>query len=76
MFRNVLNNQQGETAGVTQDVGADPTVGFHLCLLCGSVITCEGRSLVEVAPEDESDRGRGDDVVAVEDGEDWTFCCS
>ncbi|TQS35736.1 hypothetical protein Golomagni_03836 [Golovinomyces magnicellulatus] len=40
VFRNVLNNAVGETAGVTQDVGSDPTVGppldfsiFHLdCL--------------------------------------------
>lgn len=29
VFRNVLNNAVGETAGVTQDVGSDPTV----CLL-------------------------------------------
>ena len=43
MFRNVLNNAVGETAGVTQDVGSDPTVGLPLCLLCGSVIICEGR---------------------------------
>lgn len=27
VFRNVLNNAVGETAGVTQDVGSDPTVG-------------------------------------------------
>jgi hypothetical protein len=26
IFRNVLNNAAGETAGVTQDVGSDPTV--------------------------------------------------
>lgn len=26
VFRNVLNNAAGETAGVTQDVGSDPTV--------------------------------------------------
>ncbi|OBT45850.1 hypothetical protein VE00_03880 [Pseudogymnoascus sp. WSF 3629] len=26
VFRNVLNNAVGETAGVTQDVGSDPTV--------------------------------------------------
>lgn len=26
VFRNVLNNSVGETAGVTQDVGSDPTV--------------------------------------------------
>jgi DNA-directed RNA polymerase II subunit RPB9 len=38
VFRNVLNNAVGETAGVTQDVGSDPTVGLPLCLLCGSVV--------------------------------------
>lgn len=27
IYRNVLNNAAGETAGVTQDVGSDPTVG-------------------------------------------------
>ncbi|KAK0737231.1 hypothetical protein B0T21DRAFT_383247 [Apiosordaria backusii] len=27
IFRNILNNAAGETAGVTQDVGSDPTVG-------------------------------------------------
>jgi DNA-directed RNA polymerase II subunit RPB9 len=42
VFRNVLNNAVGETAGVTQDVGSDPTVGLSLCLLCGSVVVCEG----------------------------------
>ncbi|KAG6169549.1 DNA-directed RNA polymerase II core subunit rpb9 [Claviceps purpurea] len=26
VFRNVLNNSAGETAGVTQDVGSDPTL--------------------------------------------------
>jgi len=28
VFRNVLNNAVGETAGVTQDVGSDPTVSL------------------------------------------------
>ena len=27
IFRNVINSAQGETAGVTTDVGSDPTVG-------------------------------------------------
>lgn len=27
VFRNAMNNAAGETAGVTQDVGSDPTVG-------------------------------------------------
>ncbi|KAH8671971.1 hypothetical protein BGZ60DRAFT_527407 [Tricladium varicosporioides] len=44
VFRNILNNAVGETAGVTQDVGSDPTVGLPLCLLCGSVVMCEGRT--------------------------------
>ena len=26
VFRNLMNNAVGETAGVTQDVGSDPTV--------------------------------------------------
>ncbi|KAJ4159408.1 uncharacterized protein LMH87_008310 [Akanthomyces muscarius] len=26
VFRNILNNSAGETAGVTQDVGSDPTL--------------------------------------------------
>lgn len=41
VFRNVLNNAVGETAGVTQDVGSDPTVGLpDFCTLCGSEIIC------------------------------------
>ena len=43
VFRNELNNTVGETAGVTQDVGSDPTVGLPLCLLCGNIVMCEGR---------------------------------
>ncbi|CAJ2505875.1 Uu.00g000050.m01.CDS01 [Anthostomella pinea] len=30
VFRNVMNNAAGETAGVTQDVGSDPTVRSHV----------------------------------------------
>ncbi|KAK0118719.1 DNA-directed RNA polymerase II core subunit rpb9 [Cadophora gregata f. sp. sojae] len=52
VFRNILNNAVGETAGVTQDVGSDPTVGLPLCLLYGSVVICEGRKS-EDAPVDE-----------------------
>lgn len=49
VFRNVLNTSAGETAGVTQDVGSDPTVSsasdLHphtpvVCLMCGHVIAC------------------------------------
>ena len=49
VFRNQLNNTAGDTAGVTQDVGADPTVGTPLsethattffCLCCGNIVMC------------------------------------
>lgn len=37
VFRNNLYNTVGETAGVTQDVGSDPTVSSQLysCIFCG-----------------------------------------
>ena len=35
VFRNNLYNTVGETAGVTQDVGNDPTVGLPLYFPCG-----------------------------------------
>lgn len=57
VFRNVLNNAVGETAGVTQDVGSDPTVGLPLCLLCGALVICKGRTV-------NADEGRG---VAVDE---------
>ncbi len=46
VFRNQLYNTVGETAGVTQDVGADPTVGdpnsdYFACTLCGEELVCE-----------------------------------
>ncbi|KAL6909182.1 hypothetical protein GGI43DRAFT_170161 [Trichoderma evansii] len=46
VFRNLLNNSSGETAGVTQDVGSDPTVSTSdfvpvLCLGCGVVVYCD-----------------------------------
>jgi DNA-directed RNA polymerase subunit M/transcription elongation factor TFIIS len=51
VFRNQLHNTVGETAGVTQDVGADPTVGDAFtssqnalsctCTMCGKVLACE-----------------------------------
>ncbi|KAF3800735.1 DNA-directed RNA polymerase II subunit RPB9 [Colletotrichum gloeosporioides] len=49
VFRNVMNNAAGETAGVTQDVGSDPTVGHSqpvlapvVCIECGHAILCTG----------------------------------
>ena len=42
IFRHDLSNTVGETAGVTQDVGADPTVGLpDFCTLCGQELSCE-----------------------------------
>ena len=38
VFQNQLNTQVGDTAGVTQDVGSDPTVGLSCCMMCGEVI--------------------------------------
>ena len=45
VYRNQLYNTVGETAGVTQDVGSDPTVGHHdsdyyFCGMCGDEIIC------------------------------------
>lgn len=41
IFRNKLNDTVGETAGVIQDVGQDPTVGPpSFCLLCGDELVC------------------------------------
>ncbi|KAL9041426.1 MAG: hypothetical protein Q9214_004112 [Letrouitia sp. 1 TL-2023] len=42
IFRNSIHNTIGATAGVTQDVGSDPTVGGLLCILCGQIIECCG----------------------------------
>ncbi|KAK2002366.1 RNA polymerase M/15 kDa subunit [Colletotrichum falcatum] len=48
VFRNIMNNAAGETAGVTQDVGSDPTVGNQsilapvVCIGCGHAILCSG----------------------------------
>ena len=42
VFRNELSNTVGETAGITQDVGSDPTVGpLPICTMCGQEILCE-----------------------------------
>lgn len=47
VFRNNMYNTVGETAGVTQDVGSDPTVGDPsvsvCCLLCGGELEDEYR---------------------------------
>jgi DNA-directed RNA polymerase II subunit RPB9 len=41
VYQNKLNLQVGDTAGVTQDVGSDPTVGLpQFCTYCGEEIAC------------------------------------
>ena len=41
IYRNNLDTSIGETAGVTQDVGSDPTVGApDFCDHCGQEILC------------------------------------
>jgi DNA-directed RNA polymerase II subunit RPB9 len=46
VYRNDLSTAVGETSGVTQDIGQDPTVGAHLffpdmCTVCGDEIVCD-----------------------------------
>lgn len=59
VFRNSIYNVIGETAGVTQDVGSDPTVGLPdlWCTLCGQEITCE---LCGGADDDEEEEKKRD----------------
>lgn len=41
VYQNRLNLQVGDTAGVTQDVASDPTVGIpEFCTFCGEEIAC------------------------------------
>ena len=59
VYRNTLSNTVGETAGVTQDVGSDPTVGHQsgtlsqipLCTLCGKISWCGACQFGEPAVE-------------------------
>jgi DNA-directed RNA polymerase II subunit RPB9 len=45
VYRNELTNTVGETAGITKDLGQDPTVGEDfppdMCTLCGREILCQ-----------------------------------
>ncbi|PKS10125.1 hypothetical protein jhhlp_001875 [Lomentospora prolificans] len=64
VFRNIMNNAAGETAGVTQDVGSDPTVSpleNTLCLMCGRPVLC-GPHVVEEAGDDAEDIDDIDDT--------------
>jgi DNA-directed RNA polymerase II subunit RPB9 len=70
IFRNNLNASVGATAGVTQDVGSDPTVGSAFCLLCGDEIhlPCsfcgEEQSLLDMEMFHIHDKERGEEVDA------------
>lgn len=65
VYQNKLNSQVGDTAGVTQDVGSDPTVclprfpfleGF--CDLCGDELSCYiCGELPNLTPAEEDDDG-------------------
>ena len=69
-----LTNTVGETAGITQDVGTDPTVGLtllELCTVCGKEIICEtcGKPAatgcwLEVHPENDTQTDALDDEAA------------
>lgn len=66
VFRNILHNSVGETAGVTQDVGSDPTVGgpgFEFCILCGAEVVCFvcGESGFEVGGDGAEEDDDGND---------------
>lgn len=65
VFRNVLSQSVGETAGVTQDVGLDPTVGLpEFCTLCGQVLACRicGKGISDVELLEESGTDDDSDV--------------
>ncbi|KJZ74910.1 hypothetical protein HIM_05641 [Hirsutella minnesotensis 3608] len=64
VFRNVLNNSAGETAGVTQDVGSDPTVSELppvFCLTCDNIISCgfcsQPAAYISVVPRERKREG-------------------
>ncbi len=60
-----MYNTVGETAGVTQDVGSDPTVGgpdsdpdvHHCCTLCGMELGEEEEGVVEGREHGGKDKG-------------------
>jgi DNA-directed RNA polymerase II subunit RPB9 len=55
VYQNKLNIQVGDTAGVTQDVGSDPTVGLpEFCLHCGDEIACSVCGMLSTGPPEEN----------------------
>ncbi|KAL8641686.1 MAG: hypothetical protein Q9228_001545 [Teloschistes exilis] len=75
VYRNSIYNIIGETAGVTQDVGSDPTVGLPdvTCTLCGQEITCDicggvnDGGIASWGCNLEGDEGSGEDEYGGED---------
>ena len=59
VYRNNLSNTVGETAGVTQDVGSDPTVGTDLAAAIRVIslpssynnATCDGEGAMAESPD-------------------------
>lgn len=71
VYRNVLKNTAGETAGVTQDVGSDPTVGVHphltlaACGCCGQIIMCSECGIHEAMfPKDDVSKTADNDTAS------------
>ncbi len=79
--RNDLSTAVGETSGVTQDIGQDPTVGAHfsfpdMCTVCGDEIRCDdcGKPTasgcwLEVDDDVECEDDDGADLYFDEDGD-------
>ncbi|EON99707.1 putative dna directed rna polymerase ii 15 kda protein [Phaeoacremonium minimum UCRPA7] len=69
VFRNVLNNAAGETAGVTQDVGSDPT--DVECSICGvnpaMTLSPPSTSIATPTPSSPSDCTTLDELFALHD---------
>ena len=81
VFRNILNNSAGETAGVTQDVGSDPTVSENhcalpVCLHCGVPIMCDTCGASSLGVEASTGRCSGskdmDFIMAFASNIPWT----
>lgn len=66
VFRNSIYNIIGETAGVTQDVGSDPTVGLPdlCCTLCGQAITCDFCGIVDGEGVEDEEEDDGEEEAA------------
>lgn len=52
VFRNVMNNAIGETAGVTQDVGSDPTVRINISSVTATPTPAAPQASLAAAPGD------------------------